>query len=355
MSQTRTAAVSAMRPMVLGGLTLPNRVFAAPLSGISDVPFRRLTRRFGAGLVFSEMVASGEFVKGCAESAVRAMQAGDGIHAVQLAGRDPQWMERAARQLAESGVDLIDINMGCPAKKVVGGLSGSALMREPELALRIVEATVRGAGEVPVSLKMRLGWDRATMNAAEIAARAEAAGVAMITVHGRTRADFYEGQADWHAIAEVRRAVEVPLVANGDLTRAADLPRMLEASGADAVMVGRGAQGRPWLPGLIAGAVTLDELAKRKASDLVCEHYEAMLAHYGAASGLRHARKHLAWSIERLSAFSGADLQQSKAEILTAKEPGLVLDRLRRLFAGVSLADLETGEASDARQVKDAA
>ena len=192
-------------------------------------------------------------------------------------------------------------------------------------------------------------------NAAEIAARAEAAGIAMITVHGRTRADFYEGEADWHAIAEVRRAVDVPLVANGDLTRAADLPLMLEASGADAVMVGRGAQGRPWLPGLIAGAVTLDDLARLKASDLVCEHYEAMLAHYGAVSGLRHARKHLAWSIERLGAVSGTDFQQSRAEILTAKDPAFVLKRLSRLFAGVSLADLEASDTLAAHPVKDAA
>ncbi|KQT60601.1 MULTISPECIES: tRNA dihydrouridine synthase DusB [unclassified Aureimonas] len=327
--------------MRLSGLTLPNRVFLAPLSGISDVPFRRLARRFGAGLVVSEMVASAEFVAGDAESALRAMRDGSGPHVVQLAGRDPVWMKAAAAKLADLGADLIDINMGCPAKKVVGGLSGSALMREPELALSIVEATVAGAGSVPVTLKMRLGWDERSLNAAEIAVRAESAGVRMITVHGRTRCQFYEGRADWAAIAAVKRAVSVPVVANGDLTAAADRPDMLRQSGADAVMIGRGACGRPWFPGRIAGATGADGLDRIVFADLVCEHYEAMLDHYGARTGIRHARKHLGWYLDTFEAAAGTVAKADRASVMTSTEPKDVLARLRSLLGRLSIADID--------------
>ncbi len=329
------------QPLSVGPNRLDNRVFLAPLSGISDVPFRRLARRFGAGLVVSEMVASGEFVKGCDASAMRAMRDGPGTHAVQLAGRDPQWMRHAAEQLAELGADIIDINMGCPAKKVVGGLSGSALMREPDLALQIVEATVAGAGDIPVTLKMRLGWDRASINAPELAARAEAAGVRMITVHGRTRADFYEGKADWPAIAAVRDAVTVPGVANGDLVRSDQLDPMLTASRADAVMIGRGAQGRPWLPGLLAGRVGLKDLSAIRLSDLVEEHYDMMLAHYGLDVGVRHARKHLGWYLDRFGAGIGPIAAADRALVMAGREPAGVVVCLRRLFGDARLCDVE--------------
>ena len=328
-------------PLAVGVVETRNRVFLAPLSGISDVPFRRLARRFGAGLVFSEMVASGEFARGCAESAVRAMRDGSGTHAVQLAGRDPLWMRRAAERVVESGADLVDINMGCPAKKVVGGLSGSALMREPELAARIVEATAAGAGSVPVTLKMRLGWDAGSMNAPEIARRAVGLGVRMITVHGRTRAQFYEGSADWEAIGAVRAAVGVPLVANGDLAAAVQLRPMLAASGADALMVGRGAQGRPWLPGLLAGAISQDELEAVGLADLVEEHYHSMLSHYGTAAGLRHARKHLGWYMDRFADAIGPVSGDERRAVMTATDPGDALRRLRALFRDCSLADVE--------------
>ncbi|MEN3791476.1 tRNA dihydrouridine synthase DusB [Fulvimarina sp. MAC3] len=328
-------------PLPVGKLTLANRVFAAPLSGISDVPFRRLARLFGAGLVVSEMVASGEFVKGAEEGKLRALRDGPGIHTVQLAGRDPDWMEEAARKLANDGVDLIDINMGCPAKKVVGGLSGSALMREPDLALRIVEATVRGAGSVPVSLKMRLGWCRDSLNAAEIAARAEAAGIQMVTVHGRTRADFYDGNADWQAIQTVKAAVSIPVVANGDLVEISQIPAMLTQSGADAVMCGRGMQGRPWLAGRLASCVTHDRLAALDAAAFVTEHYEAMLSHYGTGTGVRHARKHLGWYVDRTAAP-----QNLKAKLMRENDPRAVVEQIRIIFSGLSLADLEAGVSS---------
>ncbi|MDY8110358.1 tRNA dihydrouridine synthase DusB [Fulvimarina sp. 2208YS6-2-32] len=330
----------------VGPLELANRVFAAPLSGVSDVPFRRLARRFGAGLVVSEMVASGEFVKGAPEGRLRSLRDGPGIHTVQLAGRDPSWMEEAARRLADTGVDLIDINMGCPAKKVVGGLSGSALMREPELALRIVEATVRGAGSVPVSLKMRLGWSRTSINAAEIAAKAQAAGVVMLTVHGRTREDFYEGRADWPAIGDVKAAVSVPVVANGDVVSAAQVPQILAASGADAIMIGRGMQGRMWLPGLLSGATTRARLAAIDAGDFICEHYEAMLSHYGERTGLRHARKHIGWYLDRHALADGPIEPARRGALMTERDPHRVLGLLRAIFSGTSLADLEFGKAA---------
>lgn len=333
-------------PLEVGGRQLANRVLLAPMSGVSDVPFRRLARRFGAGLVVSEMVASGEYLKGVAESSLRALRDGNGTHAVQLAGRDTEVMGEAAARLAGSGADIIDINFGCPAKKVVGGLSGSALMREPELALAIVKAVVAGAGEVPVTVKMRLGWDRASMNAAWLASRAEAAGVRMVTVHGRTRMDFYDGVADWRAIRAVKAAVDIPLVANGDLVSLDLPPEMLGLSGADAVMVGRGAYGRPWLPGLMAGAISMDALQRVDLADLAGEHYDAMLAHYGPATGVRHARKHLGWYLDRHAATGAAVPLSERKAIMTENDHRVVQRRLRQLFAGTTAADLERAAAA---------
>lgn len=325
----------------IGSVRLSNSVFLAPLSGISDVPFRRIARRFGAGLVVSEMMANREFVAGSDESALRAMRDGEETHVVQLAGRDPLWMKAAAEHLAGLGADVIDINMGCPARKVVGGSSGSALMREPDLALRLVEATVKGAGDVPVTLKMRLGWDGSSINAPDLARLAEGAGVRMITVHGRTRQQFYEGKADWAAIAAVKAAVGVPVVANGDLTEPGQEAAMRAASGADAVMIGRGACGRPWLPGLLAGEVGLDRLSRLSFADLVVDHYEDMLAHYGRESGLRQARKHLGWYLQRLAAATGAAVDADRAAILSTSTPAAAIGAVRRLAAGVSVADVE--------------
>ncbi|SOE18751.1 tRNA-U20-dihydrouridine synthase [Hoeflea halophila] len=293
------------QPLQIGPVTARNRVFLAPLSGISDLPFRQLAWRHGAGLVFTEMVASRELVVDHPESHARLR--GDGIdpHVVQLAGREARWMGEAAKIAEDAGAAMIDINMGCPAKKVTGGYSGSALMRDPDHALSLIEATVK-AVSVPVTLKMRLGWDHDSLNAPLIAARAEAAGVRMITIHGRTRMQFYKGSADWDAIARVREAVAVPLIANGDVTSRADIAVCLRRSGADAVMVGRGAQGQPWICGELAGSADIP--ADRKARNAVAlEHYRAMIAHYGDDVGVRHARKHIGWYLETLAPRTPAD------------------------------------------------
>lgn len=286
-------------PLRIGPVTARNRVFLAPLSGISDLPFRQLAWRHGAGLVFTEMVASRELVIDHPESHARLR--GDGIdpHVVQLAGREARWMGEAARIAEDAGAAMIDINMGCPAKKVTGGYSGSALMRDPDHALSLIEATVK-AVTVPVTLKMRLGWDHDTLNAPLIAARAEAAGVQMITIHGRTRMQFYKGSADWDAIARVRDAVTVPLIANGDVASRADIAECLRRSGADAVMIGRAAQGQPWICGGFAGSADVppDRAAR---NGVALEHYRMMIAHYGDDVGVRHARKHIGWYLEALA------------------------------------------------------
>ena len=297
------------------------------MSGITDVPFRRLAWRFGAGLVVTEMIASRELVRGRAQSHLRMAGADLTPHMVQIAGCEPQWMGEAARIAVDHGADLIDINMGCPAKKVIGGYAGSALMRDPDHALSLIRATV-AAVNVPVCLKMRLGWDEATLNAAEIARRAEDAGIAMVTVHGRTRCQFYEGKADWRAIARVREAVGVPFVANGDIRGRDDASAMLRITGADAVMVGRAATGRPWLPGEIAGVTDPRAI---NVPAIVIEHYMAMLHHYGERDGLRQARKHLA---SYLKNFAPSCPVEMKTRIMTSKEHQEVIDGLSKAFCG---------------------
>ncbi|MBP7241362.1 tRNA dihydrouridine synthase DusB [Amaricoccus sp.] len=279
-------------------------VFLAPMAGISDVPFRSLALRHGAGLVVSEMVASGEMLNASPSARARAELGLDEARtSVQLAGREPGPMAEAARMLAGQGARIIDINMGCPAKKVTGGLAGAALMRDLDRALVLIEAVV-GAVGVPVTLKMRLGWDGDCLNAAVLAARAEAAGVRMIVVHGRTRAQFYDGRADWSAVAAVRRAVGIPVIVNGDVADADGAREALARSGADGVMVGRAARGRPWVVGRIAAALRGETPAAEPEGaalrDAILEHYEAMLGFYGADLGLRVARKHLGWYLDRV-------------------------------------------------------
>lgn len=307
-------------------------VLLAPMSGITDLPFRGMVEEFGAGLLMSEMIASGEMVtrKRSPRAGTRAAgtmaraRMGNGVAtAVQLAGRCASAMAEAARIAEAEGAPMIDINMGCPAKKVVGGLSGSALMRDLDHALRLIEAVV-GAVKVPVSLKTRLGWDDDCRNAADLAARAEAAGVAMITIHGRTRAQFYKGRADWSAIRAVREAVSVPVIANGDILDAASARRALALSGADGVMIGRGAQGRPWLLAQIAAALYGTPAPQVPAgaalADLVARHYESILGFYGRDLGLRIARKHLGWYID--AAGGAADL---RARLMRLGDPAQVL------------------------------
>ena len=321
------------RPLSIGSVALPNRVFLAPMSGISDRPMREIAAGFGAGMVVSEMVASEQLAVAHPETAMRAERAGPGPHVIQLAGRDPAWMAEGARAAADAGADIIDINMGCPAKKVTNGYAGSALMRDLGLALRLIEATV-GATPLPVTLKMRLGWDHASLNAVNLARKAEQAGIRLITVHGRTRCQFYTGAADWAAIRVVKEAVSIPIIANGDCLSLADVARMLELSGADGVMVGRGACGRPWLPGHIAAFAASGTLPAAPSGaalgDLVIAHYEAMLAQYGPLVGLRAARKHLGWYID---AAPDAD-RSLRAAIMTESRPAEVVRLLSACFAG---------------------
>ena len=299
-------------------------VALAPLAGITDLPFRRLVSSFGAGFVVSEMVASQDMVQETASARGKAELGLDSeTTAVQLAGRDPHWMAEAARMVEASGAAMIDINMGCPAKKVVGGLSGSALMRDLDHALRMIEA-VTEAVSIPVTLKTRLGWDDETLNAPNLAQRAEGAGVKRIVIHGRTRCQFYKGKADWAAIARVKDAVNVPVFANGDICAAGDAREALRLSGADGVMIGRGAQGQPWVLQQIAhelwGATRPDVPQGFALVSLITKHYEAMLAFYGQALGLRVARKHLGWYMDRVETPTAL-----RREVLTASEPAKVI------------------------------
>ena len=293
------------------------------MSGVTDLPFREIAWRWGAGLVVTEMIASRELVLSRGESWARLKRVGLGPHMVQLAGREPRWMAEAARIAADNGADIVDINMGCPAKKVTGGYSGSALMRDPDLALSLIEETVK-AVDVPVTLKMRLGWDENSINAPQIARQAQDAGVQLVTIHGRTRMQFYEGTADWDAIHRVREAITVPLIANGDVCSLGDAREILARSGADAVMIGRGAQGRPWHAGVLAG-----QAGPTHAEQLgiVEEHYRAMLDFYGHEAGLRHARKHLGWYLQRLAPQATGE---EKAAIMRSIDTDDVMRRMMR-------------------------
>ena len=318
-----------MKTLTIGRYQLANPAVLAPMSGVTDLPFRRLAARYGAGMVVSEMVASESFVKGDAETQMRAEAQDKGLHVVQLAGREARWMGEAAKVIAGLGADVIDINMGCPAKKVTSGYSGSALMRDLDHALTLVDATV-AAVDVPVTLKMRLGWDDKNLNAPELARRAEAAGVQLITVHGRTRCQFYKGKADWRAIAAVKDAISVPLIANGDCKSAEDALRMLELSGADGVMIGRGAYGRPWLPGhighFLASGEQLNAPTGTELAELVAEHYEAILSHYGERQGVRIARKHLGWYLDETMSAGAADIPGSvRKTLMTSNQPSEVI------------------------------
>ena len=296
-------------PVQFGGVELATPAILAPMSGITDIGMRRAAIRFGAGLAVSEMVAASFYLAADEETRLRAEGAGLPLHVVQIAGRDPAAMAEAARLAEGAGAHAIDINMGCPAKRVVGGYAGSALMREPELAIALARETI-AAVKVPVSVKMRLGWDASDINAPELARRLEAEGVALITVHGRTRQQFYKGQADWAAIRAVRATIGVPLLANGDCDGVDSARRMIAASGADGVMVGRAAVGRPWLVGQVGAALsgrTWREPSDREKAESALDHYACLLSTFGKAQGVRHARKHLA-AYADCAAASGAGL-----------------------------------------------
>ena len=318
----------------IGNIELPNQVLLAPMSGVTDKPFRAMVHKFGAGMVVTEMVASEQLILERPDVLLRADNSDIYPFVIQLAGREACWMGEGARMAEAMGADIIDINMGCPAKQVTSGLSGSALMRDLDHALSLIEATV-DAVNIPVTLKMRLGWDDKSINAPELAIRAQNAGIRMVTVHGRTRCQFYKGNANWSLINNVKTEVSIPVIANGDITTLHNAKEALAQSGADGIMIGRGAYGAPWLPARVAKY--LDEgkdpgdpsIEVRQAS--IIEHYKAIISHYGEYMGVRIARKHLGWYLEKMISAPEV-LKLWRARLCQEESPDAVLHRLEVLF-----------------------
>ncbi len=321
----------------IGGIPLRNRAFLAPMSGVTDVPFRKLAWEMGAGMVVSEMVASEALTTGQQEMRLKAEGAGLPVHIVQLAGRQAKWMAEATKMAEQAGASVIDINMGCPSKRVTTGYSGSALMRDLDHALKLIEA-VQGSTSLPVTLKMRLGWDENSLNAPELAHRAEQAGVQMITVHGRTRNQFYKGKADWVKIAAVGEAIDIPLIVNGDIGSLDQAKLALKLSGANGVMIGRASYGSPWLPGQIGAALNGEEMSVTpygaELAGLIARHYDAMLSFYGQPLGIRNVRKHLGWYCDHLPKDQNFDAP--RRQMMTSNNPAEVAKIIEDIFQHVS-------------------
>ena len=322
-------------PLTVDTVTFPNRVFGAPMSGVSDLPFRRRVVAHGAGAAFAEMSSTAHLLGAMRDDQARRRGIAGVPNVVQIAGRNPADLAEAARICEAQGADLIDINMGCPAKKVTGGYAGSALLLEIPLALKIVEAVAR-AVRIPVTLKTRLGWDRDALNAGELVRSAEDAGARMITLHARTRCQFYKGQADWRAAASVRAQTRLPFVINGDIVDLESVKAAVAACGADAVMVGRGLYGAPWRAGSITAQAS-GEVAAFSAPetgvqqlDYILQHHRELLAHYGAERGIRHARKHLGWY---LAEFGLSIADNERLALMEADSAGEVEARLIAAFA----------------------
>ncbi len=322
----------------IGNVELENNVMLAPMAGVTDQPFRRMVKRFGVGLVVSEMIASKAMIMAAKKTMRMSTSCGDEFPmSVQLAGNVAEDVAEAARLNEDRGAAIIDLNMGCPAKKVVHGYSGSALMKDEVLAGKILEATVK-AVSIPVTLKMRTGWDDSSRNAPALARIAEESGIQSLVVHGRTRCQFYKGASDWDFIGEVKRAVSIPVSGNGDVTTVDDAAEMLKRSGADGVMIGRGTYGKPWFPAQVAHFLKTGERMEDpsidKQMDILLEHYELMLEHYGAVTGMRAARKHIGWYSKGLPGSA-----EFRSGVMRMADIDEVKQTIRRFYEPLAMAE----------------